>query len=181
MDGISAGTLATIRNTAARAGEAAAGRGLSRRALMRACSYMEANLGERLSLRDIAGAACVSRSHFARMFRVSTGHSVIAYLYRLRIERAKAVLIAGEVALADLAVALGFSHQSHFTRVFRRHAGMTPCAFSHIYGEDWPSPKPAFQPNGGDGANWSSPLSSTKEHARINSHPSVQAATPPGA
>lgn len=135
MDDISGGAVA-IEEGAGQQREASRGSGLSRRALTRACSYMEANLGERLSLRDIAGAACVSRSHFARMFRVSTGYSVMAYLYRLRIERAKAVLIDGEVALAELSAALGFSHHSHFTRVFRRHTGMCPRTFAHRYGED---------------------------------------------
>jgi AraC family transcriptional regulator len=118
------------------AAEAGPGQGLSRRALTRACSFMEANLGEPLGLRDIAGAACVSRSHFARMFRISTGYSPMAYLYRLRVERAKLFLVQGYAPLAELSVSLGFSHHSHFTRVFQRHTGMSPRAFRHRYGED---------------------------------------------
>lgn len=111
--------------------------GLSRRALTRACAFMEANLGEPIGLGDIAGAACVSRSHFARMFRRSTGYSVMSYLYRLRIERAKAMLIGAQLPLAELSQALGFSHHSHFTRMFRRHTGMSPRTFRHRYGDDW--------------------------------------------
>lgn len=125
--------------------ETALGQGLSRRALTRACSFMEANLGEPLGLRDIAGAACVSRSHFARMFRRSTGYSPMAYLYRLRVERAKAMLIQGQASLAELSACLGFSHHSHFTRVFSRHTGMSPRTFRHRYGGDLPAGGGDFQ------------------------------------
>jgi len=97
---------------------------------------MEANLGEPLGLGDLACAACVSRSHFARMFRISTGYSPMAYLYRLRIEHAKSMLMQGQASLAELSVSLGFSHHSHFTRVFRRLTGMSPRAFRHRYGMD---------------------------------------------
>lgn len=136
----------TTADAASAARDSAPGRGLSRRALTRACAYMEAHLGERLSLRDIAAAACVSRSHFARMFRISTGHSVMAYLYRLRVERAKAVLIDADVALADLSVSMGFSHHSHFTRVFRRHTGMSPSTFVRLHGEDRAGAAPGRRP-----------------------------------
>ena len=52
-------------------------RGLSRRALNRACSFIAENLGERFTLDDLAREAGVSRFHFARLFRVSTGDSPI--------------------------------------------------------------------------------------------------------
>ena len=136
MDNSTADAATAIEEAAVPARDAAPGRGLSRRALTRACSYMEAHLGERLSLRDIAASACVSRSHFARMFRVSTGYSVMAYLYRLRVERAKAALIDADVPLAELSASMGFSHHSHFTRVFRRHTGMSPSTFVRLHGED---------------------------------------------
>lgn len=146
MDNNTADAAAALDETAAAACDPAPCRGLSRRALTRACAYMEAHLGERLSLRDIAAAACVSRSHFARMFRVSTGSSVMAYLYRLRVERAKAVLIDADVPLADLSASMGFSHHSHFTRVFRRHTGMSPSTFVRLHGEDRAETAPERRP-----------------------------------
>ncbi len=109
--------------------------GLSHRQLMRAHLYMEANLGEPLTLGDIAAAACLSRSHFARAFRASTDCSVMAYLYRLRVERAMALLREGRMSISELSAALGFAHQSHFTRVFRRLVGMNPRVFGRRYGE----------------------------------------------
>ena len=95
---------------------------------------MEANIGERLLLADIARAAHLSRSHFARSFRISTGLSVMAYLRRLRIEKAKLLLVGREVGIAELSAQLGFTHHSHFTRLFRREVGMTPRAYARLFG-----------------------------------------------
>jgi AraC family transcriptional regulator len=109
--------------------------GLSRRAFMRAHLFMEARLGEPLTPGDIAAAACLSRSHFARAFRATTGCSVMAYLYRMRVERAKTLLAEGGMNISDLSAELGFAHHSHFTRVFRRFVGVNPRAFAHRYVE----------------------------------------------
>lgn len=108
--------------------------GLSRRAFLRARRHMESHIGEPMRLGDIARAAHLSRSHFARAFRASTGLSVMGYLRRLRIEKAKALLITSETSIADVSAMLGFAHHSHFTRLFRRQTGMTPRTFAHLYG-----------------------------------------------
>jgi|GEM_PF-6737804 len=101
-------------------------RGLNRRALSRALAYIEAHLGEEVSLDDLAGAAAISRFHFARLFRASTGHSPMAFLLRLRIARAQDMLHAGNRRIAEIAAALGFFDQSHFARTFRRLTGQSP-------------------------------------------------------
>ena len=110
------------------------GQGLSQRAFLRALRFMEANIGERLLLEDVARAAHLSRSHFARGFRNSTGLSVMAYLRKLRIERAKALLLETDINIAELAIHLGFSHHSHFSRLFRQQVGLCPRTFAHLYG-----------------------------------------------
>lgn len=110
-------------------------RGLSRRALNRACSYIAENLGERFTLNDLAREAGVSRFHFARLFRVSTGDSPMAYLLKSRVERAKQMLLQGELPVCEIAAVLGFCDQSHLTRTFRRLTGVTPRAFARGQGE----------------------------------------------
>jgi AraC-like DNA-binding protein len=101
-------------------------RGLSRRVLARACTYMEENLGETFTLDDLARAVGVSRFHFSRLFRVSTGVSPMVYFLRLRIERAKQMLVKGDRKMCEIALALGFFDQSHFSRTFRRMTGLAP-------------------------------------------------------
>lgn len=90
---------------------------------------MEANLGKRLSLDAVAASAAVSRFHFARLFRITTGHSPMDFLMRARIERSKNLLKRGDVSICEVAATLGFCDQSHFTRTFRRLTGMSPREF----------------------------------------------------
>lgn len=108
--------------------------GLSRRNLLRACVFMEMHLGEPLTLEAVARAACVSRSHFARMFRLSTGRTVMEYLLERRIQRAKQMLEREERSMAEISNLLGFCDQSHFCRVFRRATGTTPRRYAQVYG-----------------------------------------------
>lgn len=104
-------------------------RGLNRRALAKTCAYIEEHIGESITLQDLAKEACVSRFHFARSFRSSTGYSPMAYLLKLRIERAKEILLGGEHMISAIAAALGFFDQSHFARSFRRLTGFSPREF----------------------------------------------------
>ena len=106
-------------------------RGLSRRALRQALLYIETHLGDPVRLQDIARAAGVSRFHFARLFRVSTGDSPMGFLLRARIERAKVILRSTDRRMCEIAASLGFCDQSHFSRSFRRYAGVTPRQFAH--------------------------------------------------
>lgn len=100
--------------------------GLNRRAMSRVITHIEENLGEGLTLSTLATVACMSRFHFARMFRRSTGYSPMAYVLRRRVERARLQLAQDYQRLSDLAADLGFCDQSHFTRIFRRMTGYTP-------------------------------------------------------
>jgi AraC-like DNA-binding protein len=94
--------------------------------LARALAYAEAHFGENISLADLAQAAGLSRFHFARAFQAATGETPHAHLRRLRCERAQAMMLDGQLGLADIALACGFAHQAHFTTAFRRVVGTTP-------------------------------------------------------
>lgn len=104
-------------------------RGLSHDALATVIAYIEDHLGESIRLQDLAGTVGISRFHFARLFRVSTGLSPMEFLVRKRIERAKSYLAQTDRGLCEIAASLGFCDQSHFSRSFRRYAGMTPGQF----------------------------------------------------
>ena len=106
-------------------------RGLNERAFLRADAFILRNLGRNFTLADVAAAACISRFHFARQFCQRVGCSPMAYVMRLRLERAKEMLARGDQRIADTAAALGFYDQSHFTRTFRRATCVSPRAFSH--------------------------------------------------
>jgi len=102
---------------------------LSSRAFAEVRAFIEDNVGEHISLEDLARVAGVSRFYFARRFRLLTGESPMGYLLRLRIERAKGILRNDAARVCDIAVTLGFADQSHFTRAFRRMVGVPPSEF----------------------------------------------------
>ena len=102
--------------------------GLTRAQVERAIDYMETNLSEPLTLVDVAKASGLSPSHFARRFKSSTGAPPHQYLMSMRVERAKRMLAHRE-PIVEIALACGFSHQEHLTRIFRRLTGFTPASF----------------------------------------------------
>lgn len=100
--------------------------GLAPWQLKRVTEYLEAHLAEDVALAELASVARLSPSHFRAAFRVATNLSPSAYLVQRRIERAKTLLRPDGPSLAEIALACGFSDQSHFTRRFRQAAGITP-------------------------------------------------------
>jgi AraC family transcriptional regulator len=96
--------------------------------LRRVRDLIEDRLEDDLSLDDLAAAAGLSRAHFARAFRRSTGQTPYGYLRERRVVRAKSLLAASSSSyrIADIALLTGFRSQSHLGRVFRNATGMTP-------------------------------------------------------
>jgi AraC family transcriptional regulator len=83
-------------------------------------------------LRDLADAAGLSPSHFARGFKASTGLPPHRYLIRLRIEHGQALLRDTDLPIAEVAAACGFAHQEHLTRAFGRWVGTTPACYRRL-------------------------------------------------
>lgn len=86
-------------------------------------------LGRQSSLDEISHGFGLSPSHFARKFQQSTGLSLNRFINRRRIGRSIALLKTSRVPLAQLSLDLGFSSQSHFTRLFSGLTGITPYQF----------------------------------------------------
>jgi transcriptional regulator GlxA family with amidase domain len=91
--------------------------------------YIEAHLEENIALEALAAAAGLSMFHFARAFKQSEGVTPHSYLVQRRIERAQELLTVTDCSLSDIALATGFSDQSHLARHFRERVGMPPSAF----------------------------------------------------
>ena len=87
---------------------------------------MDAQLGTHVSLETMAQIVGLSPGHFARKFQRSAGLSLNRFLNRRRIGASFAMLRDGSMPLARIALDLGFSSQSHFTRLFSGQTGITP-------------------------------------------------------
>jgi len=114
---------------------ASPGRGaLAPAVLARVKDSIADRLGEEIPLAELARVAGLSRAHLCRAFRASTGTTLHRWQTEARVERAKALMLRGDLPLADVAAATGFCDQSHFTTVFRRMVGATPAAWRRAQG-----------------------------------------------
>jgi AraC family transcriptional regulator len=95
-------------------------------ALKRLEDFILSNLAEPLDLGSLAAVVRCNRFHFARRFRATVGVSPHRYVVRRRLQRARALLRAGEDSLAQIAAATGFTDQSHLSNWIRRVYGTTP-------------------------------------------------------
>jgi AraC family transcriptional regulator len=102
---------------------------LDARRLRAVLDYVEANLERNLTLQELAAEAGLSAYHFARAFKLAIGHAPHAYLNERRVSRAKLLLADRGQALAEVALACGYSSQPHFTRAFKDATGLTPGAY----------------------------------------------------
>jgi transcriptional regulator GlxA family with amidase domain len=91
--------------------------------------YVEAHLSESMDLPELAGIAGLSVFHFARQFKQSAGVTPHHYLVQRRVERAQDMLSRTDLSLSEIALAAGFSDQSHLARHFRQMLGTTPGEF----------------------------------------------------
>jgi len=94
--------------------------------LRRVHDYIRVNIGNEITVSDLAEIAGYSPFHFARMFTLSMGIPPHRYISRMRMERSMAELAAGKLSLVQIALNAHFSSQATFTRAFRRATGMTP-------------------------------------------------------
>jgi AraC family transcriptional regulator len=92
----------------------------------RALAYIEANLGSKIAIGEMADFVALSKSHFSRAFKQSLGSSPMTYVTTRRVERAKLMMTSSRERLSDIALACGFADQSHLNRHFRRVVGISP-------------------------------------------------------
>ena len=88
---------------------------------------------ETLTLAEIARDAGVSPSYLAQMFHKHYFNTVGGYIRQLRLEFACREMAASNAPLCQIALAAGFSDQSHFTRMFKRRMGISPSKYRESF------------------------------------------------
>ncbi len=93
--------------------------------MARVCDYLRVHAAEALSLEVLAQQAGLSRYHFLRVFKATTGLAPHAYLIQVRVGLARQAIERGE-PLGQAALLAGFADQSHLTLHFKATYGVTP-------------------------------------------------------
>ena len=99
---------------------------LSDRQLSTLYEYIDAHLDQPLTVNILSHEAGASSSHLRAWFKSATGMTIHRYVLRKRVERARLLLSQGTLSTSEVALAAGFSHQSHLARWMRREYGYTP-------------------------------------------------------
>jgi len=105
---------------------------LSPRQLNTVTEYIGANLSKNVRLCELARLTNLSQSQFGRAFKAVTGVAPHRWQLNARIARAQQLMLDGDLSLAEVALATGFSAQSHFTRIFHRIVGSSPGHWKRI-------------------------------------------------
>lgn len=84
------------------------------------------NIGEQHKVEELACVACMSTDHFIRLFKHEVGCTPIQFVIEKRLMKAKLMLASENIPTKEIAYALGYDDVSYFTRLFRKHEGITP-------------------------------------------------------
>jgi len=97
--------------------------------IAKAREFIMANHTEDLSLAAVAKAVHMSTFYFCKQFKKATGLSFTSYLGRVRVEKAKQLLLNPHTRISEVAYEIGFQSLTHFNRVFRKLTGESPTAY----------------------------------------------------
>ncbi len=97
--------------------------------ITRAKEFIEQNHTEDLTLGEVAKAVHSSTFYFCKMFKKATGINFTDYLSRIRVEKAKNLLLNRNLRISEIAYEVGFQSLTHFNRVFKRLLGQSPSEY----------------------------------------------------
>jgi AraC-like DNA-binding protein len=105
--------------------------GIAPSALRRVREHIDSNLGEHIDIADLANITGLSPCHFSRAFKQSMGMPPHRYLISRRVREAARLIESTDRPMFEIALDVGFSDQSHFTRVFSSQVGESPSQYRH--------------------------------------------------
>ena len=97
-------------------------------------AYIRRHLSEPITTEQIAAALFLSRSRLSVKFKQETGQNLIDFILKEKTDEAKRLLRYTDKPAAAISAYLGFSSQSHFSRVFKKYAGCQPNEYRKRFG-----------------------------------------------
>lgn len=95
----------------------------------RVIAYMHQHIQQRVTLPELSAVMQISPFYLSRTFKTITGYSIIEYFNRIKIDKAKELIIEGDKKVKEVAQILGFSDEFYFSRMFKKVEGVSPSEF----------------------------------------------------
>ncbi|MEK7706711.1 MAG: AraC family transcriptional regulator, partial [Verrucomicrobiota bacterium] len=97
--------------------------------ITRAKEYIQQHEADELSLGEVAKAVNTSSFYFCKLFKKVTGLNFTHYVSRVRVEKAKNLLLNPNLRVSEIAFEVGFQSLTHFNRVFKKIIGQSPTEY----------------------------------------------------
>ncbi|MDR3598892.1 MAG: AraC family transcriptional regulator [Desulfosporosinus sp.] len=91
--------------------------------------YMRRNINSKVTLEELSGIAGLSKFYLSRAFKEATGYPIITYFNKMKIDKAKELLVEGNKKVKEVSFELGYTNEFYFSRIFKRIEGLSPSEF----------------------------------------------------
>lgn len=91
--------------------------------------YMHQNINSKVTLAELSELVQLSSTYLSRIFKETTGYSVIEFFNKIKIDKAKELIFDGNKRVKEVAQALGFTDEFYFSRIFKRIEGISPSEY----------------------------------------------------
>lgn len=91
--------------------------------------YMNENINNKLTLTELSEIVQLSPTYLSRIFKETTGYSLIEYFNKMKIDKSKEMIIEGDKKIKEISRLLGFNDEFYFSRIFKKYEGVSPSEF----------------------------------------------------
>lgn len=97
----------------------------------RVIEYMRGNIDNKITLTNLSKLVHLSPTYLSGIFKETTGYSVIEFFNKMKVDKAKELIIDGDKKIKEVAKILGFTDEFYFSRIFKKIEGISPLEFYH--------------------------------------------------
>lgn len=91
--------------------------------------YMHSNINDKVTLRELSDMVQLSPAYLSRIFKEITGYSIIEFFNKMKVDKAKEIIVEGDKKIREISQLFGFNDEFYFSRIFKKYEGISPSEF----------------------------------------------------
>ena len=91
--------------------------------------YMNQNISRKVTVTELSDLVKLSPTYLSETFKAETGYSIIKFFNKMKIDKAKEIIIEGDKKVKEVATLMGFSDEFYFSKIFKKVEGISPSQF----------------------------------------------------